>query len=127
MRWYIEALRKYAVFSGRATRQEYWMYVLVNVCVYGVLLVLLGLSGSEVAASLFALYWLAVLVPTLAVHVRRLHDTNRSGWFLLLSFVPLVGGILMLVFMCGASYQGPNSHGPGPDGVGFPAGAPAAW
>lgn len=128
MEWYVEVLRKYAVFDGRARRKEYWMYALVSTLIYIVYMIVAGLALALVGHSdsgavgllIFAplcLYLMAVIVPGLAVTVRRLHDTGRSGWWILISFVPFVGGIILLVFMCLDSEPGPNLHGLNPKGV----------
>jgi uncharacterized membrane protein YhaH (DUF805 family) len=112
MNWYLEALKKYAVFSGRARRTAYWMFVLFNVIIAVVLAIIDGLVGSPGILGL--LYGLAVLIPGLAVSVRRLHDTNRSGWWLLICLIPLVGAIILLVFMVQDSQPGENRYGPNP-------------
>ena len=112
MNWYLAALKKYAVFSGRARRKEYWLFVLFSVIiavVLGVVEVLVG--GPGVLPSL---YYLAVLIPTIAVGVRRLHDTNRSGWWLLIGLIPVVGGIVLLVFTVQDSEAGDNQYGANP-------------
>ena len=91
MNWYIEVLKKYAVFSGRARRREYWMFVLFNVIIAVVLTMIEGIADPDSESSrstLATLYGLAVLIPSLAVSVRRLHDTGRSGWWLLLALSP---------------------------------------
>src|SRR5436309_182179 len=96
MSWFLEALKKYAVFSGRARRKEYWMYSLFVFVIYAVLA---GIgAGAKVPAVmvLAVVFYLGVLIPSLAVGVRRLHDTGRSGWWLLFGIVPLVGGITLL-------------------------------
>jgi len=93
-------MRKYAVFSGRARRQEYWMFVLFNVIITVVLTMIEGIadSDSEGSRSTFAtLYGLAVLIPSLAVGVRRLHDTGRSGWWMLIGVIPIIGAIVLLI------------------------------
>jgi uncharacterized membrane protein YhaH (DUF805 family) len=129
MNWYMEVLRKYADFNGRARRTEYWMFTLFNILIYmglGILafaaIALMGRSSSNSAAVLLVvapiwLYGLAVIIPGLAVSVRRLHDTGRSGWFILVAFIPFVGGIILLVFTCMDSQPGPNLYGPNPKGV----------
>lgn len=113
---YLECLRKYAVFSGRSGRQEYWMFVLVNVLVVfvlGFLDVGLGLvdraSGYGILSSL---YGLAVLLPGVAASARRLHDTGHSGWWLLIGFVPVLGVVVLLYFMVRAGDPGKNDYGP---------------
>ena len=117
MNWYLEVLKKYAVFSGRARRKEYWMFTLFNLIIAFVLGFIDGITGMANEGGLGVLsiiYSLAVLIPGLAVAVRRLHDTSRSGWWLLISFVPLIGAIVLLVFLVQDSQQGENKHGPNP-------------
>jgi uncharacterized membrane protein YhaH (DUF805 family) len=127
--WYVKVLKQYVDFSGRARRTEYWMFTLFNV----IILIVLGFvdralgfgsfsgtsGGGAMAFSaslglLGGIYALAVLLPGLGVAVRRLHDTNRSGWWLLIGLVPIVGGIVLLVFMVLEGTRGPNSHGADP-------------
>ena len=102
MSWYLEALKKYAVFSGRSRRMEYWYFVLFNIIVsivLGAIDGLLGTRGSYAGAGLLSgIYGLAILIPSLAVTVRRLHDIDRSGWWILIALVPLIGTIVLLVF-----------------------------
>ncbi|MCH5676717.1 DUF805 domain-containing protein [Streptomyces gilvus] len=114
MSWFLEALKKYAVFSGRARRKEYWMYALFVGIIYIVLAVIAGASKSMAGIALLGVFYLAILLPSLAVGVRRLHDTGKSGWWLLFGIVPLVGGITLLVFTCLDSEPGPNKYGPNP-------------
>lgn len=120
MNWYIEVLKKYAVFSGRARRKEYWMFALFNVIIAVLLLVLggiLGINSDRYGTNvLYWLYFLAVFLPSLAVTVRRLHDTGRTGWWVLIGFVPFIGGIIMLVFMLLDSVPD-NEYGPNPKGI----------
>lgn len=106
---YMEAIRKYAQFSGRSTRREYWMFVLVNIAI-SVVLSFFGTSG----AVLSMLYALAVLVPGLAVSIRRLHDTDRSGWWLLIGLIPILGAVALIVFMAQDSDAHENHYGPNP-------------
>jgi uncharacterized membrane protein YhaH (DUF805 family) len=122
MNWYLGVLRKYAEFSGRARRKEYWMFALFNAIVSFAIAFTggfyQGLTGSESIGTLFSglgvLYSLGVLVPSLAVGVRRLHDTGRSGWFLLLALVPILGWIAILVFLVQDGNPGANAFGPSP-------------
>ena len=112
MKWYLEVLNKYAVFNGRARRTEYWMFALFNLIiafVLGIVEVILGSPGV-----IGTLYTLAVIIPSIAVSVRRLHDTERSGWCVLISFVPLIGAIVLLVFMVQDSKPGQNQYGANP-------------
>jgi uncharacterized membrane protein YhaH (DUF805 family) len=134
MEWMLLPLKRYAQFSGRSRRKEYWMYVLFLVLaaiVLGIVESILGLGGHAVLASetsasgafygalvnrgiLSNLFTLATFIPSLAVAVRRLHDTNRSGWWYLLIFVPLIGAIVLLVWFCTAGTPGPNDYGDDP-------------
>jgi uncharacterized membrane protein YhaH (DUF805 family) len=117
MNWYLEVIKKYADFSGRARRKEYWYFVLFNVIISIVLAVMdgaLGLANSEGLGPLRGIYTLAILIPSIAVGVRRLHDTGRSGWYLLLGLIPCVGGIILLVFAVEDSQYGNNEYGPSP-------------
>ncbi len=117
MNWYLEVLKKYVDFSGRARRKEYWYFVLFNVIISIVLSVMdgvLGLKTRDGVSPLSGLYSLAVLLPSIAVGVRRLHDTGRSGWYLLLGLIPCIGGIILLVFAIEDSQFGENEYGPNP-------------
>jgi uncharacterized membrane protein YhaH (DUF805 family) len=109
--WYLEVLKKYAVFSGRARRKEYWMFILFNSIVSIVLFVIGQAIDVEILSSLYSL---AVLLPSLGVTIRRLHDTNRSGWWILIGLVPLAGFIVLLVFTVSDSQPGDNQYGPNP-------------
>jgi uncharacterized membrane protein YhaH (DUF805 family) len=109
--WYVDALKKYVDFNGRARRQAYWMYFLFNVIILVVLAIVSGIIGTMI---LYYLYGLAIFLPSHAVGVRRLHDTGRSGWFILLELIPLVGSIVLLVFLCSDSQPGHNQYGPNP-------------
>lgn len=118
--WYLEVLKKYADFSGRARRKEYWMFILINMLisiaigfVAGFVGGALGLS-SNMSMALALLYSVAVFVPSLAVSVRRLHDTGRSGWWLLIVLVPILGGLALLVFAVQDSQPGSNQYGNNP-------------
>jgi uncharacterized membrane protein YhaH (DUF805 family) len=120
MNWYLQALKKYADFSGRARRREYWFFVLFNIIISIVLTVCDVVLGTYNAAAsigiLTGIYTLAVLIPGIAVSVRRLHDTGRSGWWLLIVLVPLIGWIVLLIFMLIDSQPGQNAYGPSPKG-----------
>ncbi len=116
MNWYLAVLKKYAVFGGRARRKEYWIFTLFHILIVitlGIVDVMLGLRSQSGIGLLGGLYGLAVLIPGIAVSVRRLHDTGRSGWWMLLSVVPPVG-IVLLVFMAQDSQPGQNEYGPNP-------------
>ncbi len=121
MNWYLEVLKKYMVFTGRASRSEYWYFALFNLIIIIILSIIDGATGNfnpNMGLGLFGtIYELAVLLPTIAVAIRRLHDTNRSGWWLLIGFVPIVGGLVLLAFMIFDSHPGTNQYGPNPKGV----------
>ncbi|MGE5390037.1 MAG: DUF805 domain-containing protein [Deltaproteobacteria bacterium] len=118
MSWYLSVMQKYAVFQGRARRKEYWMFVLFN-AIFAVIAACLdnafGLNfGWSLYGPLYLIYCLAVLLPSLAVVVRRLHDISKSGWWIFISLVPIIGGIWLLVLMCMDSTAGENEYGPNP-------------
>lgn len=112
MNWYLDVLKKYAVFTGRARRKEYWMFVLFYLIIAFVLGIIDGVIGT--VGLLYGLYALALLIPNIAVAVRRLHDTGRSGWFLLIGLIPLIGAIVLIVFFAQDSQPGDNQYGPNP-------------
>ncbi len=117
MNWYIDAWKNYINFQGRARRKAYWMFVLFNiiaVIVLGLIEGTLGLSGQNGYGILTGLYSLAIILPGLAVAARRLHDTGRSAWWLLIGLVPLVGPIVLIVFCVQDSQPGSNQYGPNP-------------
>lgn len=106
---------KYAVFEGRARRSEYWWFFLFNLLMQGATGLLdAALFGGESGGLLNGLYSLAVLLPGLGVGARRLHDTNHSGWWLLVSLVPLVGFLVLLIWLTRPGDAGPNRFGPAP-------------
>jgi len=115
----IEAVKavfsKYATFEGRARRSEYWWFVLFNFIVSVVLAMLFGGGGNGFGGDIFSMIWtLATLLPSLAVGARRLHDTNRSGWWLLIALIPLIGMIVLIVFCASRGTPGPNRFGQDP-------------
>ena len=115
MDWYLTVLRKYAVFQGRARRKEYWMFALINTLLIIGVIILDGVLETPKVAEfgiLTAVYVLFVLIPNLAVSVRRLHDTGRTGWWLLIGVVPIVGPLVLLVFNVLDSAPGSNEYGP---------------
>ena len=105
MEWMILPLKRYADFQGRSRRMEYWMFML-GIIIAAVIIVLiesiLGMGGSlgDTYGPLSALFLLGIFIPSLAVQVRRFHDQDRSGWFVLLGFIPLLGGLIVFIFMC---------------------------
>jgi len=115
MHWYTDVIKKYAVFNGRAARPEFWWFVLANLIVALVINVVVGvIAGRGTGQVVSDLYSLAVFLPSLGVSIRRLHDTNRTGWWYLLIFIPIIGWIVLIVFWASAGDPGSNNHGPNP-------------
>ena len=113
MDWYLMALKKYADFKGRSQRKEYWMFTLFNLLAFFVLSVAGGMLGDQ-AELLTGIYSLGVLLPSVAVTVRRLHDIGRSGWWALLMVVPVVGALILVVFALQDSQPEANEYGANP-------------
>ncbi len=120
MNWFLTALKKYAVFQGRAQRSEYWFFVLFYTLIAIALAIVDGVTGtfsrSAGVGLLGGIFALAMIMPSLAVGVRRLHDTDRSGWWLLIGLVPLIGVIVLIIFFVLDSQPGANRFGPYPKG-----------
>ena len=133
MDWMLMPLRRYADFSGRSRRKEYWMFTLFILLVYAVLGTLIAMGGlfssmadpaatpqisaiGWIGIALLGIFALGIFIPALAVIVRRLHDQDKSGWFILLQFIPYIGGIIILIFMCIEGTKGENRYGPDPKG-----------
>ncbi len=117
MEWYLKVLRKYAVFTGRARRTEYWMFFLFNMIISFLLGLLDGVliaTSDTVIGFLGLLYSLAVLLPGIAVSVRRLHDVGKSGWMLLVGLIPIIGTIWLIVLFATEGDRGANAYGPDP-------------
>jgi len=116
MDWMLLPLRRYAEFTGRSRRQEYWMFFLFVMLVTIGLSIVEGIIGLRIgdAGILSGLFSLAVLIPGIAVGIRRLHDIDRSGWWLLIGLVPLVGAIVLIVFMATRGTAGDNRFGADP-------------
>ncbi len=130
MEWYKKVLSQYADFDGRARRKEYWTFTLVNyfigtVMYIGLFAIVIPTEGESQAANIivgvlgiaFGIFALAMLIPTIAVTTRRLHDTGRTGWFQLLRFVPF-GNLVLLIFTIQDSHPGGNIYGPNPKDLG---------
>ena len=113
--WKLVVLQRYAKFDGRAGRAEYWWFVLANIIVYIALLILMRISGIFIILAIG--FWLAIIIPSIAVAIRRLHDTNKSGWFLLIALIPLIGAIILIVFYATQGDPGPNNYGAPDPGV----------
>ncbi|MFT5724917.1 MAG: uncharacterized membrane protein YhaH (DUF805 family) [Bacteroidia bacterium] len=121
MEWYLKVWRNYANFNGRARRKEYWMFTLLHyfviLCIYAIIFTTIDSDTSSlvpVGFGLVAVYWLSALIPTLAVIVRRLHDIDKSGWMILVYFIPFVGPIWLLVMLLTDGTPGPNQYGGNP-------------
>jgi uncharacterized membrane protein YhaH (DUF805 family) len=117
MNWYLDAWKNYINFQGRARRKAYWMFILFNLIalvILGLIESAIGLSGQNGYGILTGLYTLAMILPLIALAVRRLHDTGRSGWWILIGLVPLVGPIILIVFYVTDSQPGSNEYGPNP-------------
>ena len=107
MEWYLKVVKEnYANFDGRARRKEYWMFVLFNVIISTIL--------SMIEPTVYLIYVLAILVPSIAVVVRRLHDVAKSGWFMFIALVPIIGGIWLLILACTDGDSGDNEYGSNP-------------
>ncbi len=116
MNWYLYVLSHYADFTGRARRKEYWMFFLFNIIFAAIAVILdniLGIAKLGIG-PIYILYILAMLIPSLSVGVRRLHDVGKSGWMLLIAFIPIIGSIWLLVLMLLDSKMGENQYGPNP-------------
>ena len=120
MEWMLMPLHRYADFSGRSRRKEYWMFFLLCIAV-SVAISIVGSIGAGTGGDmnflgslLMGLFFLAIIVPSIAVQVRRFHDQDKSGWFVLLNFIPLIGGLIVFVFMLLEGTRGPNQYGPDP-------------
>ena len=123
MDWYIKVLKQYFDFKGRARRKEYWMFALINV-VFSIILSLLdmgvGTYSDLYGTGLFSsVYSLLILIPSISVSVRRLHDTDHSGWWLFLLLIPLLGALIIIVVMCFDSKED-NEYGPNPKTINGP-------
>lgn len=125
MEWMIMPLKRYADFQGRSRRKEYWMFVLLQILLLVPLILFVTLFaappsdsadpfGSVAALVVLGIYFLVFFIPGLAVQVRRFHDQDKSGWFILLGFIPYIGSLVLLVFMCLEGTRGPNRFGPDP-------------
>ena len=119
MSWYFNAIANYVNFKGRERRRAYWMFVLVNLIITVVLSCIDNIfidinSGIFVNGVLSTIYGIFIFLPSLAITVRRLHDTGRSGWWVLIELIPIVGFIIILVFLCQDSHYEENQYGPCP-------------
>ncbi|MAY19777.1 MAG: hypothetical protein CL955_04085 [Erythrobacteraceae bacterium] len=126
MEWMLMPVRRYADFSGRSRRKEFWMFQLGIFLLYIAVLILAAILGaisetlSAIVMIIFAIAMLGLIIPSIAVAVRRMHDQDKSGWMLLLGLIPLIGSIILLVFYCTDGTPGPNQYGPDPKGQADP-------
>ena len=132
MQWYIDVIKKYAVFSGRARRKEYWMYALfyaIGYIILGTIDQLLGTHAkNQFGGLLTGIFGLALLLPSIGVSIRRMHDTNRSGWWILIGLIPCIGWIWWIVLAAQEGGAGDNRYGPDPKAAerfGQPGAGPA--
>jgi len=118
MNWYLKVLKNYAGFSGRARRKEYWMFALFNLIFIVLAAIVDNVVGTTIAPLPYGLFYcvyvLAVLIPALAVAVRRLHDVGKSGWFMFILLIPIIGAIWLLVLVCTNGNPGKNAYGLNP-------------
>jgi uncharacterized membrane protein YhaH (DUF805 family) len=126
MEWMLLPYKRYADFTGRSRRKEYWMFTLLYALVtIGLVILMLALgaaagpgeglgAGGGLVIILALLFMLGSFIPGLAVQVRRFHDQDKSGWFVLFNFVPYIGSFIVLVFMCIDGTRGDNQYGPDP-------------
>ncbi|MCC7249971.1 MAG: DUF805 domain-containing protein [Lysobacter sp.] len=114
MNWYIDVIKRYFDFNGRARRQEFWMFMLISFVIAIVIAIIANMIKFPMLSNLYSL---AVLLPTLGVGARRLHDTGKSGWWQLIGIVPLIGIIVLIVFWAKDSDPGDNQFGSNPKGA----------
>lgn len=128
MKYYLKALENYATFSGRTSRKEYWMFVLFNVLFAFAAIIIDNNLGTIIQTDfgfsspygyVYVLYVSAVLIPGIAISVRRLHDVGKSGWYLLILLIPLIGSIWFVILLLTDSKRGENKYGPNPNDTYF--------
>ncbi|WP_227671116.1 DUF805 domain-containing protein [Psychrobacter pulmonis] len=112
MDWFKKDLRNYANFSGRARRKEYWYFVLVQMGLVIIAMILDAIIFNSEIGLFYIVVALGLFLPGLAVTIRRLHDTSRSGWWFLISILPLIGSIILLVFLASDTKFETNQWGP---------------
>lgn len=125
MNWYIEVIKKYAVFSGRASRKEYWTFFLINAIISMAIKYLekmLGLSMVELSPNLnvgifHAIYLLWIFIPSIAVMVRRLHDIDRKGEWVFIAILPIIGWIWVFILVAKEGDVAENKYGPVPSTI----------
>ncbi len=112
MNWYLKVMKNYVGFKGRARRKEYWMFTLINLVL--ILILTIIEKAAHLEDILTGIYSLIVLMPSLAVGARRLHDTGRSGWWQLLNIIPIIGSIILIVFFAQRGEKHENYYGKNP-------------
>lgn len=117
--YYTGVLKKYAVFTGRARRAEYWYFVLANLIISIILGIISGITGDQFGFLSLA-YGLAIMIPSLAVAIRRLHDIGKSGWWIFICLIPLIGWIWLIILYATEGVAGDNQYGPNPKAVSMP-------
>lgn len=126
MHWFFDGLKKFAQFNGRAGREEFWMFQLVHLIITSILIVVLFFfmnyqnftqTSWLVGLGVLYMYGISVFLPNLGLMVRRLHDIGKSGWWCLLSLIPLVGILWLVVLLIADSQPGANPYGPSPKGL----------
>ena len=120
MKYFFLALKNYATFSGRSNRSEFWYFTLFYLIFVIVAVVLDNVLGFAFDGSpygpIYFIFILGTLLPNLAVTVRRLHDLDKSGWWILIGAIPLIGGLWLLIMLVGKGTEGENKYGPDPNG-----------
>lgn len=118
MNYYLKVLRNYTMFNGRARRSEYWYFTLFNLLIaFGAMFLdnIFGIALDKLGyGPIYLIYMFAVLLPSLAVAVRRLHDVGKTGWFIAIGLIPVIGTIWLLVILVTPGMEGPNKYGPDP-------------
>jgi len=114
MNYYLSVLKNYAVFSGRARRAEFWYFALLNIIISAVI----GFIGTQIGLNILTtIYFVAVLLPSIAVAIRRLHDIGKSGWWIFIGSIPLIGWIWLIVLYATEGNAGDNQYGPNPKAI----------
>lgn len=117
MNVFLSPYKKYAVFSGRATPGEYWGFTLSAIIIAVAVLFPISILINDENDIILNIFLLAITIPMLAVTVRRLHDTNRSGWFIFLNLIPIIGSFILFIFYVSSGTPGENKYGPNPKQV----------
>lgn len=126
MNWFLVALKKYAVMSGRARRKEYWFFILFSSLISLIFPIFYGIFNSinpselnNIIIYMWTIYMILMIVPNFTVTIRRLHDTNHSAWWLFLYLIPFAGALVIFIFMVIDGDKGPNRFGEDPKAIDF--------